>query len=76
MPAIIIGMGKGKGASEYGDGMDTDAKADKAKKGQAQSILDAVKADDSDALSRALSTYVELCAGESEPETEGDTSDE
>jgi len=75
MPAaLIIGMGKGHGM-ESDDSSDSDAKADKAKRGQAQAILDAVKAGDADKLTSALSTFVQLAGGESEPDSGDETPD-
>lgn len=59
---LIIGLGKpGKGKPGAGD--DGGYGDEDAKREAAQDILDAIAAKDADALTEALTTHYDLCAG-------------
>lgn len=64
-PALVIALGKGKG-SEYEEPKsepEMEEGGDEDKTAAAQLVLDAVKADDAEALSEALSAHYAMCGG-------------
>lgn len=62
-PALVIALGKGKGSSEEEPKSSPEMEdgGDEDKTAAAQLILDAVKADDAEALSEALSAHYAMC---------------
>lgn len=61
-PALVIALGKGKGSEEEPKSEpEMEEGGDEDKTAAAQLVLDAVKANDAEALSEALSAHYAMC---------------
>jgi len=60
-PALVIALGKGKGSEDPKSEPEMEEGGDEDKTAAAQLVLDAVKANDAEALSEALSAHYAMC---------------